>query len=80
MANNGIVNYETVTIVPGEFIVNRAYTASNQVEYFGYAERGVANSDPHWTIRKYTYTANLVTAERVAKNLAWDDRVTGSYS
>lgn len=80
MTRGGVINYDTVTIVPGEFIVNRAYNASNQTEYMGYAPQGTATSTPQWVIRKYTYTSNLITSERIAKNVDWDNKATHTYS
>ena len=56
MADDGQINYISVAQVPGQMITNRAYNASNQVEYLGTADKGTANSDNRWMIRKYTYS------------------------
>lgn len=74
------MNFQVVCIIPGLEIVNRAYNASKQTEYVGFAVRGTANGDSKWTIRKYTYTDNQVTSERVAVEVAWDNRASETYS
>lgn len=76
MATPNNINYWTVTVIPGSEIINRAYNASKQVEYLGHAIQGSSGSANVWTIRKYTYTSNQVTSERIAVNVAWDDRAT----
>lgn len=70
------INYLSVTTIPGSEIINRAYNASKQIEYLGHAVKGSANSDTVWTIRKYTYTSNQVTSERIAHMVSWNDRET----
>lgn len=80
MADDGLINFRVVATVPGDFKVRRAYNASNQVQYLGYAERGTDEADPRWVIKRYTYSSNLITEENIAKNVAWDDRTTSTYS
>lgn len=71
------INFQTVTVIPGSEIINRAYNATKQIEYLGHAIKGSANSDTNWTIRKYTYnTDKQVSSERIAHCVAWDDRAT----
>jgi hypothetical protein len=76
------INYTTVAIIPGNEIINRAYKSStNQIEYLGYAYPGTSNSEDKWIIRKYSYNVNnQVETERMARNIAWDDRETASYA
>lgn len=74
------INYDTVSLIPPNVIVRRAYNASNQLEYEGHAIKGTANSSPDWTVKKITYTSNQNTAENIAYNIAWDDRTTATYS
>ncbi len=73
-------NFSTVTILPGSEIINRAYNVTKQVEYLGHAVKGTGSSDTVWTVRKYTYNADhQVINERIAHNIAWDDRTTATY-
>lgn len=75
------INTTSVTIVPPSEIINRAYNASKQPEYIGHAVKGTANSSSYWTVRKYTYNADKqIVSERIAHNIAWDDRETATYS
>ena len=80
MADDGLINFRTVSVIPGNHIVNYAYDANSQVEYIGYAEQGVATSASKWVIRKFSYSSGLLQNERIAKNVAWDSRTTVSYS
>lgn len=74
------INYTTVSSLPPDVIINRAYKANNQLEYEGHAIRGTADDSPYWTIRKFTYTgANLISTERIARNVTWDARTTATY-
>lgn len=73
------LNFQTVTVIPGSEIINRSYNASKQIEYLGHAIRGTSDADPKWTIRRYEYTANQVTAERIAHNSTWTNRATADY-
>lgn len=73
------INFQTVTVIPGSEIINRAYTTDGQLEYLGHAVKGSANSDMCWTIRKYSYTSNQVTSERIARNVSWNDMATVTY-
>lgn len=73
------MNYIFVSEIPPGYIVNRAYNASKQIQYLGHAKKGTANATSIWTIREYTYTSSQVTSERVAHNVAWDDRATATY-
>lgn len=78
---NNNVNYMTVSQLPTNVILNRAYkVTTKQLEYEGHAVKGSANSDTCWTVRKYTYNGdNQISTERMAYNIAWDDRETSTY-
>ena len=80
MADDGLLNLRTVMVVPGEFIQNFAYDANNQLQYEGYAPQGTAISENHWVIRKYTYSSGLQQTTRIAKNVAWTDRASVTYT
>ncbi len=74
------LNFQTVTVIPGSEIINRAYNAYKQIEYLGHAVRNTADSDSKWTVRKYTYNVDKqVYKERIAHNVSWDDRATATY-
>lgn len=74
------INAQTVTVIPGTEIVNRSYNATKQIEYLGHAPMGSADDAQVWTIRKYTYTSNQVTSERIAVGVSWDNRTSETYS
>lgn len=76
------LNSQYVSILPPSHIVNYAYKSdTKQIEYVGHAVRGAATSAAVWTIRKYTYNlSNQISTERVAHNVAWDDRETSTYA
>lgn len=78
------INYMMVSMLPPNVIINRAYRASPappQLEYEGHAAHGTSNSALAWTIRKITYNAgNQAVTERIAHNVAWDDRESLVYA
>lgn len=55
----------------------RRYDASGSYSYCGVAVSGSAESDEVWTITRIDRTT-LATAQ--AADVAWDDRLTASYS
>lgn len=74
------INYVTASLLPPNIIINRAYNDDRQLEYEGHARSGTADSDPYWTIKYITYNANKQNqTERLAFNVAWDDRESVGY-
>ena len=80
MADDGILNFRTVSVIPGEYIQNFAYDANHQMQYEGYAPQGTADDADKWTIRKYTYSSGQQETIRIAKNVSWDDKASVSYT
>lgn len=77
---NGALNFVIVSEVPPTAIMRRAYNASKQLEYFGWAPSGSSEDDPVWTIRKITYTDNQNTAEDIFFNGTWTDHASYTYA
>ena len=73
------LNFVNVVEIPGLHIVNREYSSGFLI-YMGHAVMGSSASDEKWVIRKYTYTSNQLTSERVAVGVAWNDRTTVTYT
>lgn len=75
------VNFIHVAQIPSEIIFNYSYDVNKQREYMGHAVKGTTNSQAVWTVRHYTYDVNKqLETERIAYNIAWDDRATATYS
>ena len=57
----------------------RSDTVSN-ISYIGRATSGTATSSATWTIRRTTVAAAGTVTTATATNVAWDNRLTASYS
>lgn len=64
--------------VPSDLQGRWAYNVSNQVEYEGYAPRGLPEGTDGWLIRKYTYDGENVTVRQSAYG-NWTARATYNY-
>ena len=80
MANDGLLNFNNVSVVPGEHIERWAYDGNNQLQYYGYAEKGIETSETKWIISKFTYSSGLAVSKLIAKNVSWDGRASATYS
>lgn len=61
--------------------VEIAYDANQNAEYIGVTEKGFGTSDSNWVIVKFTYNSNQdVTSRTTATMVAWDDRLSATYS
>jgi hypothetical protein len=58
----------------------RAYEYAGGYHYQGTAPVGSATSAAVWTIHRMTFSAAGVTANLTATNVAWDNRVSATYT
>lgn len=71
------------TIIPGlmqEQVTQRYDYSSSTVIYVGTAPIGTADSETGWTITKYDLTSSNDASGKVATDVSWDDKSTGSYA
>lgn len=64
--------------IPNDLQNRYEYNASSQVEYAGYAPKGLASNADGWLLHKFTYTDSLVTLKQSAYG-NWDNRASETY-
>jgi hypothetical protein len=71
----------TDTLVPGgDKVVTERYDIQGTTIYTGSAIVGTTDSSTGWTINKYVLTDLTDASGKVATDVSWDDRATGSYA
>ena len=65
--------------IPNDLQERHAYDGSNQVEYSGYAPRGLAEGTDGWMLHKYTWSGGNMTTKQVAFG-NWTNRASESYT
>ena len=55
-----------------------SYTAGGDLEYVGYAAKGVAAGTSEWTLYKLTYTDSKLVSKQTAIG-SWTGRAGASY-
>lgn len=68
-----------ITEVPSNMQARWSYNASNQVEYAGFAAKGLAEGTDGWLLHKFTYSSNLPTKREIAYG-NWTNKASESYS
>lgn len=75
-----------VTLKDGNIpIIDAVYTqrydySGSPIIYVGYALVSTINSSLGWTINKYDLTTSSSASGKVATNVSWDNRITGSFN
>lgn len=57
-----------------------AYNGSGDIEYVGYAKRGLGTSASEWIIYNFGYTGADLTSKTTALNVDWDGRAGHTYN
>lgn len=71
------------TLIPGiknSNTTERYDYANNNVVYVGQAPIGTSDSSLGWTIYKYDLTSSSNASGKVATNVSWTNKSTGSYA
>lgn len=70
------------TLIPGirDNVTTQRYDYDNSTEiYVGEAPLGTSDSTTGWTITKYNLSDSNDASGKVATNVSWTNRTTGSY-
>jgi hypothetical protein len=73
----------TDTIIPGakgEVVTERYDYSDSTTIYVGQAAVGTGDSSTGWTIYKYDLASSSAASGKVATNVSWTNRTTGSYA
>lgn len=67
---------------PGEATAKteRYDTSNSPIIYTGYAAVGTADSALGWTITKYDVSTSSAMSGKVATDVSWNNRATGTYA
>lgn len=65
---------------PGGAKTERYDTSNSPIIYTGSAPVGTADSALGWTIYKYDVTTASAMSGKVATDVSWDNRATGTYA
>ena len=67
--------------IPSNLQMRIAYDASNRPQYYGYAERGLAEASTNWLLQKLVYdsTSARVISRTIAYD-SWNNRTTATYA
>lgn len=60
-------------------VTERYDYGSSPIYYVGEAPLGTATSTALWTVTKFDLTSSSAASGAVARNIAWDSRVGGTY-
>lgn len=74
-----LVSSKRVTSIPNNQQTLLAYDADNNLQYVGFAPKGLATSSSGWLLYKLSYTSGNMTSKQIAYD-SWDNRASASYS
>lgn len=72
----------TTQSIANEFPIKNEDTSGATYEYYGYAPRGTLATDTTWVIVRVNKNPAGASGElqRIAVNVAWNDRASATYS
>ena len=70
---DNLLSAQRFTDIPSNLQARYAYDASNNVEYAGFAPRGLATSIQGWLLHKYAYDGSNNLTSRLIAYDAWDN-------
>lgn len=70
----------TYGIKTGEISYTYRYDYDSNPFFIGYGNVGLSDSATGWTITKYDLTDPNDASGKIATDVSWDDRLTGTYS
>lgn len=73
---SGALTVETTTTS----VTERYDTSNSPILYVGYANVGTSDSSTGWTITKYDVTTSSAMSGKIATDVSWDNRASGTYN
>lgn len=74
-----LVAAKRVMCLPSNQQTLMAYDGSSNLQYVGYAPKGLATSSTNWLLYNMSYASSALVSKKVAYD-SWDNKSTASYS